>query len=186
VDLASVVSERLELVLMSPEILSRILAGDRSAGERMAGVAFPDLWPNEHDERFLRMRLRQMTEDPSERPWLARMMALRQPDRPMIGHIGFHGKPDARGVVEIGYTVFEPHRRRGYAFEAVLALFDWACREHGITRFRASVGPQNQPSLNLVRKLGMAQVGTQWDEEDGLELVFEVSRPRPGSGPRAG
>lgn len=185
-DLAPVTSERLELVLMSPEILSRVLAGDRPAGETMAGVTFPGHWPNEHDERFLRMRLRQMTQDPSERPWLARMMALRQPGRPMIGHIGFHGKPDARGVAEIGYTVFEPHRRRGYALEAVLALFDWARREHGITRFRASVSPQNQPSLNLVRKLGMDQVGSQWDEEDGLELVFEVSRPGPGSGPRPG
>ena len=28
--------------------------------------------------------------------------------------------------------------------------------------------------LSLVRKLGFGHTGSQWDEEDGLELVFEL------------
>ena len=48
----------------------------------------------------------------------------------------------------------------------------WAASEQAVTRFRASVGPWNTPSLNLVRKLGFVRVGVQWDEEDGEELVF--------------
>jgi len=36
------------------------------------------------------------------------------------------------------------------------------------------VSPDNEPSLNLVRKLGFAQTGSQIDEIDGLELVFEL------------
>jgi L-amino acid N-acyltransferase YncA len=38
---------------------------------------------------------------------------------------------------------------------------------------RASVSPGNVASLALVRSLGFRQVGEQWDEIDGLELVFE-------------
>jgi ribosomal-protein-alanine N-acetyltransferase len=48
-----------------------------------------------------------------------------------------------------------------------------------VTRVRASVRPDNAPSLRLVRRWGFTEVGEQWDDEDGLETVFEVdARPR--------
>ena len=33
----------------------------------------------------------------------------------------------------------------------------------------------DEPSLVLVAQLGFQQTGVQWDEEDGEELVFEVT-----------
>jgi RimJ/RimL family protein N-acetyltransferase len=45
---------------------------------------------------------------------------------------------------------------------------------HGIRRFVASIGPGNGPSLAVVRRLGFIQTGEQWDDEDGLESVFEL------------
>ena len=81
--------------------------------------------------------------------------------------------PGADDAVEIGYTIFEPWRGRGYATEAARALMEWARAEHGIRRFIASVAPGNAPSLAIVRRLGFEQTGEQWDEEDGLELVWE-------------
>jgi ribosomal-protein-alanine N-acetyltransferase len=36
------------------------------------------------------------------------------------------------------------------------------------------VAPDNERSLNLIGKLGFRQTGDQWDDEDGLELVFEL------------
>jgi ribosomal-protein-alanine N-acetyltransferase len=38
----------------------------------------------------------------------------------------------------------------------------------------ASIAPDNDPSLAIVRKLGFEQTGEQWDDEDGLELVFQL------------
>jgi RimJ/RimL family protein N-acetyltransferase len=75
--------------------------------------------------------------------------------------------------VEIGYTIFPEHRRHRYATEAVVGLLDWA-RAQGIHRFIASVGPENEPSLKLVRRLGFVEVGRHWDDEDGEELEFEL------------
>jgi RimJ/RimL family protein N-acetyltransferase len=91
-----------------------------------------------------------------------------------VGHIGFHGPPDAGGRVEVGYTVLPERRRQGLATEACLALFAWARDEHGVARFRASVSPDNEPSLAVVQKLGFRQTGRQWDDVDGEELVFEL------------
>ena len=56
----------------------------------------------------------------------------------------------------------------------VRALLDWAAVEHGVNRFRASVAPDNLPSLAVVAKFGFRQVGVQIDDIDGEELVFEL------------
>ena len=94
--------------------------------------------------------------------------------RRFIGTAGFHAPPDADGRVEIGYRVEPAYRRRGIATEVVRALFDWAAREHGVTRFRASVSPNNVASLAIIRGFGFHQTGVQIDDIDGEELVFEL------------
>ena len=95
----------------------------------------------------------------------------------VIGHIGFHARPDPSGRVEVGYEIAFAHRGRGYARESVISLTDWAFQTGYATRCVASVAPTNAASLNLVRGLGFSQAGEHIDEIDGLELVFE--RPLP-------
>jgi RimJ/RimL family protein N-acetyltransferase len=77
-------------------------------------------------------------------------------------------------MVEIGYTIHEQFRRRGLASEAANGMARWAGRAGGRV-LRASISPDNDPSLALVRRAGFVQVGEQYDERDGLELVFERS-----------
>jgi RimJ/RimL family protein N-acetyltransferase len=171
----TIATERLELVWLSPELVETILDGSRDD----LAFAVPHDWPDAHDRRFLAFRLRQMREEPARGPWLVRGIVLPE-TRELIGHVGFHGPPGVNSLkaddaVEVGYTVFPAHRRRGYATEAVSALLDWA-RAQGISRFVASVGPQNEPSLRIVRALGFVEVGRHWDDEDGEELEFELGR----------
>jgi RimJ/RimL family protein N-acetyltransferase len=158
---------------MSPAFMHASLAGDRVLAATLIGAELPGEWPG-RTGRTMRYRLDQLSRDPLSRPWLLRAIVLREPVPRVIGHIGFHGPPDASNTVEIGYTVSPDHRRQGYAVEAVQALFAWATREHDIHRFRASIAPDNAPSLALARKLGFVQTGSQWDDEDGEELVFEL------------
>lgn len=166
---AVITSHRLQLVSLSPEVMDALLAGTSEIGP-------PSGWPDEHDASFLRLRRDQMLREPERQEWGVRAVLL---DAAMIGHAGFHGPPGVNGpkaedAVELGYTIFEPWRGRGYATEAARALMRWARDTHGIRRFIASVAPGNEPSLAIVRKLGFVQTGTQWDEEDGEELVFEL------------
>jgi [ribosomal protein S5]-alanine N-acetyltransferase len=165
---------------MSPGFLEALFAGRHEDASRVIEAEVPSDWPDEHDARFLRLRLEQLRREPHVQEWLVRAVVLPEPDRRMIGHAGFHGPPGTNGpektdAVEVGYTVFPPYRGRGYATEAVHALVEWARAERGIRQFIASVGPENEPSLAVVRKLGFVQTGDQWDDEDGLELVFERS-----------
>ena len=134
---------------------------------------------------LLQVRLGDIERDPHARPWLLRLIVLRDEPpasaaggrdvRTAVGLIGFHGRPDEHGRAEVGYEVFVPFRRQGYAREAVAGLLDWAARRHGVRTFLASIAPDNEPSMRLALGMGFKQVGAQVDEADGLELVYELA-----------
>ena len=168
-------TERLELVPLV-DSLELLVEGSREEAARKLGVALPAWWPDPHDLGFLAFRSRQLAAEPDDRDWMPRLVILREA-RTMIGHAGFHGRPGKNArkdpdAVELGYMILAQHRGRGYATEVVRALVEWATDEHGVRRFIASIGPQNAPSLALVRKLGFLEVGRHWDDEDGEELEF--------------
>jgi [ribosomal protein S5]-alanine N-acetyltransferase len=162
-------TERLRLVPLDEQLMAALIDG----GE--LPFAVPAGWPDEHDGRFLGLRLRQLRESPERLAWPVFAIVR---DGAILGHIGYHGPPgvnarSAPDAVEVGYTIFPEHRRQGYATEAVRALLEHA-RGQGVHRFVASVGPGNEPSLAIVRRLGFVEVGRHWDDEDGEELEFEL------------
>jgi RimJ/RimL family protein N-acetyltransferase len=177
-DIPAIPTARLELVSMPVAFMEALLAGDTAAAGGAIGAAVPDNL-RDHLEDFLRYRLAQVIADSSIRVWLGRAMVRTEPDggRHVLGTIGFHGPPDDRGRLEIGYSVQSAHRRQGYAREAVRAMLDWAAREHGVHRFIASISPTNAASLALVQSFWFVQTGEQMDEIDGLELVLEADWP---------
>jgi [ribosomal protein S5]-alanine N-acetyltransferase len=128
---------------------------------------------------LMQRRLVQLEKNPLEQPYLVRSIVF---DGQMIGAIGFHAMPSFAGRLEVGYRIFPEFRRQGFALEAVRGLFDWAELESGtsvlfdpeVKAFVASVSPNNLASLVLIAKLGFVQIGRQWDEQDGEELVFEL------------
>jgi ribosomal-protein-alanine N-acetyltransferase len=170
-------SQRLDLPLLSLDQLDRLAAGEGASVGIDLHAILPIPWLDE--VRWLAgMRAQQLRLRPDDAPWLLRAILLRTPDGPLqaIGYLNFHAGPDETGMVEVGYTLLPAARGHGYAIEAVRAAFEWATQVHGVRRFRASVAPDNERSLNLIGKLGFHQTGEQWDEEDGLELVFELRR----------
>lgn len=74
--------------------------------------------------------------------------------RTVVGDAGFHGPPDERGVVEIGYSVVPSRRRRGYAGEAVASLVAWARTQPGVTSVVAGTVPGNEASERVLERLG--------------------------------
>ncbi len=174
-DDAVVRSDRLELRLLSPEQMDHVAGGDVEPVATALEAAVSADWLRE--VRWLAaMRAKQVRERPQDGPWLLRAIVRAEPGAPReaIGYLNFHAAPNEEGQVEIGYTLLPEARGQGYAIEAVRAMFVWATRVHGIRRFRASVAPDNERSLNLIGKLGFLHTGEQWDPDDGRELVYEL------------
>jgi RimJ/RimL family protein N-acetyltransferase len=163
---------RFELVSMSLGFMEALQAQDVDRASREIGATVPADMRDGLDH-FLEYRSAQLREDPSIQPWLGRVIVLDDVGgRRIIGSVGFHGPPDDDGRVEVGYRVTPDHRRQGVATEVVRALFDWANREHGVTRFRAATAPDNLASQAVLARFGFRRVGVQMDELDGPELVF--------------
>ena len=93
----------------------------------------------------------------------------------VVGKAGFHAAPDASGMVEMGYGGDPACRRRGYARAALLALLERARSEPDVHVLRATISPDNAPSLGLIAQFPFVEVGEQWDEEDCLETIYELS-----------
>ncbi|MGY1775117.1 GNAT family N-acetyltransferase [Geodermatophilus sp. SYSU D00804] len=120
------------------------------------------------------MRAAQVTADPSAAAWVTGV--VRDVARgPAVGRAGFHGPPDARGTVEIGYAVLPEHRRRGCARAALALLLDRARRAPGVAVARVCTAPGNAASRAVALPFGSLEVGEQVDGVDGPEVVYEPS-----------
>ena len=175
-------SAAVELVLLHDVALAALLRGDLAAASRAAGRELPAVFLE--DERLWRLRLNQIRTDAATAPWVAVRAIADAASGTFVGHTGFHAPPDDAGMVEIGYLVLPAHRRRGYARAALREMMAYAA-SHGARTVRASVAPDNRPSLALVESEGFTRVGEQWDDEDGLELVFERPAAAPALRPSA-
>jgi RimJ/RimL family protein N-acetyltransferase len=168
----------LDLVLVT---VTQLLARNASSGPVPLG--YPDPADVLHPDRApLHYRVPQVLADPTVNPWLLRL-AVERATSTIVGLAGFHGAPDDRGMLEIGYSTLPAHRRRGHGREMATTLWAAATEHPAVRVLRATVEPGNEASLAIIRGAGLVHVGEQQDPEDGLELVFERVL-RPYRGPR--
>jgi len=159
--IASVTTERLVLPLWDAATVAAIRDGARLAGwhrdfPREDDVSAASLW-HEGDAWAPRSIVRGVT---------------------TLGSIGFFGPPSAApdGVpeVEIGYGLVEDARGRGVATEAITGLL--AHTDRLGVRVRASVAPDNTPSVRVLAKCGFTELRGS-DEDGNLVMARPVSRP---------
>lgn len=77
-----------------------------------------------------------------------------------IGWCGFHTWYTQHARAEIGYTIWnETDRGKGYMKEAFPLILDFGFNSMNLHRIEAFIGPENKPSLHLVRSFGFTQKG---------------------------
>jgi RimJ/RimL family protein N-acetyltransferase len=116
----------------------------------------------------------ELTRDPSLSGWVSWYWLVRRLDGDqLLGCGGFKGRPDAQGIVEIGYAVCDEHRQRGYAAEAVAALCRWALSHSPVRRIDAETLPHLDASIALLSRLGFRRLPST----DPPVLRFGLSKP---------
>jgi RimJ/RimL family protein N-acetyltransferase len=160
------------VVHLSGATFHALAAGDLAAAEAVSPVSLSAYLAGPECRGLWRMRGEQFDHDPASAAWVTGVVWDSRQSL-AVGAAGFHGPPDADGMVEIGYRIDPGFRRRGYARAALEALLARAAREPGVHRVRVSIRPDNLPSSALALQYDFRQIGEQWDDEDGLELVYE-------------
>lgn len=151
--------------------------GDLAAANAVSPVPLSAYLAGPEAQSTWRMRSRQAKEDPASAAWVTGVIwdGLQQV---AVGRAGYHGPPDASGMVEIGYAVDPAYRRRGYARAALEILLRRAACEPRVHTVRVTISPDNVASHQLASQYGFTEVGEQWDDEDGLEIIYEIGSPQ--------
>ena len=166
-------AKRVRIVQLSAAALRALADGDLAAANRASAIPLTPYFVGPGVRGLWRRRSRQVAADPAVAAWVTG--AIWDTERQVaVGRAGYHDRPDARGMVEVGYEVEPAYRRQGYARSALEALLTRAAREPDVRVVRATIGPDNVASRNLVAQYGFVEVGEQWDDEDGMETIYEV------------
>jgi RimJ/RimL family protein N-acetyltransferase len=104
-------------------------------------------------------------------------------DQVLIGAGGFHGRPDAQGIVEIGYAILPAHQCLGFAREAAGALIAWALKQRGVKAVRGRTMHDGHASQRVLLRLGFHPIP---DDQPAIRaflrrkarLKLPLTRPR--------
>ena len=102
------------------------------------------------------------------------VLAIEKESNNLIGSAGFHDFPNPDGMIEIGFGIVPEKQRQGYGLELLHGMWHEIVKRKDAKILRYTVSPDNEASMHIINKLGFEQVGEQIDEEDGLELIFEM------------
>jgi ribosomal-protein-alanine N-acetyltransferase len=141
----------------------------RDSLESLLGARVSPEWPPAANIAFLRSALSTLRDEGGLLGWGPWLMVLAE-ERVLVGDAGFKGRPDARGVAEIGYGVLPRHQRLGLATEAVSALITWAFSQ-GARAIVAESEADNIASARVLQKAGMRQA-----DPSGEKLSWRVEK----------
>jgi [ribosomal protein S5]-alanine N-acetyltransferase len=161
------------IVQLDPETLAALAVGDLERAQRTAPVELSPWLAGPESVSTWRFRAKQAVETPQDLPWVTGVLWDEATGTP-VGKAGFHAAPNDEGMVEVGYAIDPAYRRRGYARAALEMLLERARREPDVRILRVTISPENAASLALIAQYPFVEVGEQWDDEDGLETIFEM------------
>ena len=151
-----IVTERLTLVPCSLEIL-RLIDSNLLELENLLNVKIPEGWPAKDLIDIISVFIEDIADDSTFLGWYVWMIINNQMNR-VVGDIGFLGKSDDKGSVEIGYAIVPEFRQQGYATEAVKGLLGWVFGHPEVKRVLAHCSEDNEASIRVVEKAGFRRV----------------------------
>lgn len=171
--------QRVRIVQLTASVFRALVAGDLTAANAVSPVPLSAYFAGPEWRGVWRMRHKQVEDDPASAAWVTGVI-WDERSQVAVGRAGYHEPPDSSGMVEIGYAVDPAYRRRGYARAALEVLLQRADREPRVRRVRVTISPDNVASRRLAAQYGFTEVGEQWDDEDGLEIIYEVEARTTG------
>lgn len=168
----SIETKRLRLVPMTYDFILKVMDNDLSA-YGLLGALKTETWPESADIKDIFHILRDSLKDKPYPDGFDAWLFIDKEYDTIVGDGGFKGLPDENGVIDIGYSIIKPQRRKGFALEAVTALLEWGLSQKNVTTVTADCLDDNIPSIKILRKIGMKEIG----KKDGM-IYFQISNPK--------
>lgn len=165
-------TSRLQLLPCTLQYFEALLHGNEALAQ-ILGADVPEQW-TEFPEMVL-VAYDKLRNDPSLLGWFF-YLALHKEDNRLIGIAGFKGRPNAQGIVEIGYEVSAAYREQGYATEMAGTLIRFAFSHPYVTKVIAHTEEEYNAAVTVLQKSGMRFAGEINGREAGELWRWEISR----------
>jgi len=157
----NIITERLILIPCTYKIAKALIAGKLEVLNDI-GLNIDPCWPDVDTMETLPKIIRSL-EAVKEPTGFGTWIISKKDGMYGIGDAGYKLKPNKKGEIDIGYSLTESERKKGYAIEVAKALTNWAFANEEVKAITASCLLNNIPSARILEKLGMHQV-SQDDE----------------------
>ncbi|MFN6499957.1 MAG: GNAT family N-acetyltransferase [Nostoc sp. DedQUE01] len=155
-----ITTQRLELLPCCLKVAQAVVTKNKSEVERLLSVDVPDDWYASEVLDILPMYAQMLIDDPSQLGWGVWLM-IHIADNTLIGDLGFGGKANEQGTVEMGYEVISAYRQQGLAFEAVEALVNFAFTQPELKKIISHSPDDRIASIRILEKLGMQEIARE-------------------------
>jgi RimJ/RimL family protein N-acetyltransferase len=173
-----IVTSRLSLIAITPEMLLSEKNGDGRLGELIQCV-IPTNWPlTDWEPHVFDFLLTQLAEHPEQLGW-PRYVSFVPPDgrRTLIGTLGAFTKTANPSECEIGYSILPPYEGRGFATEGVKALIDYLRADERLESVIAHTFPSIPGSIRVMEKCGLTFDG-EGEEAGTIRYRLRLRPPR--------
>lgn len=151
--ITSLYSERLILRKIKPETLERLFSRGNDA-EIMSTLCLDSQQELEDERRKFREGIATYNRS------FVWFKLLERGTSVHIGAIGYHIWYTDHDRAEIGYALKDDqYKNKGYMTEAIAVVLEYGFNEMNLHRVEAFVGPNNTPSLQLMKRFGFVQEG---------------------------
>ncbi len=170
-------TDRLRVAPLTPESIEAA-AGDRKLLGELLGAEVSMDWPEAEMREFLPLLAEQLRANPAKIQWGGVMISKLEPK--LVGDVGFHGGgsfgPLSLGAdCEVGYSVLQPFRNRGYATEGLRGLLMWGFTRLKLGRVVGRCEVSNVASQRVLERSGMRFLGVEPHPSYGELVVYEIS-----------
>lgn len=145
------------LVIPCDKLFLETAIEGNSALEKYLKVSVPEKW-TEFGTRPFKYALQKIKADENEQGWWT-YVSIHKKDNILIGSCGYKGKPDAAGVVEIGYEIIKPYRNQGLGMELANALVMNAFAAPSVKVIKAYTLAMDNASTRILTKNGFLKKG---------------------------
>ncbi|HEX2958086.1 MAG TPA: GNAT family N-acetyltransferase [Chitinispirillaceae bacterium] len=147
-------TKRLLIKPLTAEELKRHFDSPDDFAKEIGLIPSQSLIDNETREAILKDLLPNIADTTKDSLFYTMWIVIEKSKNAIIGGICFHGEPDEKGDVEIGYGTDLEYRNKGYMTETISGLVQWIRENKKVTSITAETEHTNISSIKVLEKNG--------------------------------
>ena len=145
-------TKRLLIKPLSAEELKKHIDSPYDFAKELGLIPSQSLIDNDTKEAILNDLLPNIIDTAKDSDFYTMWILIEKVKRAIIGAICFHGEPNEKGEVEIGYGTDLEHRNKGYMTESISGMIHWIRENKNVRSITAETENTNISSIKVLEK----------------------------------